>query len=110
MIDLPIDQTSPWFQFSTELEQVTYGFSFRWNEREGCWYVDLLDGEGNQIVSGRKVLLGALFAKYRSNPAVPQLGDVYVSDTSNGGEDAGFGDLGRRVVLTYVTDAEVAAL
>lgn len=110
MTDLPIDQSSPWFQFSTELDQVTYGLEFLWNTREGCWYVTLRDGEGNALVSGRKVTLGSLFRKYRATQGVLPLGDIYVIDTTNSGVDAAFADLGRRVILRYVTDVEMAAL
>lgn len=108
IIDLPITQDGSWFQFSIELDQVTYGFEFRWNEREGCWYLTLRDGEGNALLSSRKVVLGALFRKYRGTAGVPQLGDVYVFDTSGGELDAGLEDLGRRVVLTYASDSEFA--
>lgn len=111
MIDLPVQQVGSWFDFSTELDSVTYGFEFRWNEREGCWYCTLKDGEGNALVSGRKVVLGPLFRKYRGVPGVMQLGDVYAIDTDSGaaaGEsDPGLEDLGRRVVLTYATDLEL---
>lgn len=106
IVDLPVLQDGSWFQFSIELDSVTYQFEFRWNERESCWYTTLRDGEGNPIVSGRKVVLGPLFHKFRSNPSAPQLGDVYVTDTSGAELDAGLEDLGRRVKLTYASDSE----
>lgn len=115
MTRLPVLQAGSWFQFSTELDGVTFGFAFRWNEREGNWYVSLLDGDGNALVSGRKIVVGAgLFRAYRANPKVMQSGDVYVIDTDAGvttgdvlGIDPGYSDLGSRVVLTYATDAEL---
>lgn len=106
-IDLPVNQTGSWFQFSTELDGVTYGFEFRWNEREGFWFCTLRDGEGNALVSGRKVVLGSLFRKYRSRAGVFQAADVYAVDTGAGDVDAGYADLGRRVLIVYGTDAEV---
>jgi hypothetical protein len=106
---LPIEQTGPWFQFQTELDGVTYGFEFRWNEREGYWFCTLSDGEGNPIVSGRKVVLGPLFKKFRSREPVWPAADVYALDTGSGDVDAGFADLGRRVILIYATDEEIAA-
>lgn len=106
---LPIDQTGSWFQFQTELDGVTYGFEFRWNEREGFWFCTMRDGEGNAIVSGRKVVLGPLFAKYRSREPVWPAADVYALDTGAGDVDAGYADLGRRVLLIYATDAEIIA-
>lgn len=107
ILDLPVQQDGSWFEFSVELDQVTFGFEFRWNEREACWYVTLKDGEGNAIVSGRKVVIGGLFRKFRSRSGAPQLGDVYVTDTSGAGVDAGLEDLGRRVKLTYSSDSEL---
>lgn len=109
MTDLPIVQTSPWFVFSTELNQVTYGFEFRWNDREGAWYVTLLDGQSNVLVAGRKVVLGPLFSRYRGVPGVWQDADIFVTDTSFGGLDPSYTDLGRRVVLTYATYEEYLA-
>lgn len=108
IVDLPITQDGSWFQFSIELDQVSYGFEFRWNEREGCWYLTLRDGEGNALVSSRKVVIGPLFRNFRGTAGVMQTGDVYVVDTSGTGLDAGLEDLGRRVVLTYASDSELA--
>lgn len=107
MIDLPIIPQGSWFQFSTELDGVTFGFEFRWNERLQLWFCTLRDGEGNALVSGRAVVLGPLFRKFRANAGVPQLGDVYALDTNGTSIDAGLGDLGSRVVLTYATDVEL---
>lgn len=108
IVDLPVQQDGSWFEFSIELDLVTYGFEFRWNERESCWYCTLRDGEGTVLVAGRKVVLGMLFHKFRSKPGVPQLGDVYVTDTDGTELDAGLEDLGRRVKLTYASDSEFA--
>lgn len=107
MIELPVVQDGSWFQFSIELDQVTYGFEFRWNEREGCWYCTLRDGEGNALVSGRKVVLGSMFRASRGTEGVMQAADVYVLDANDTDLDPGLEDLGKRVVLVYATDAEM---
>ena len=110
MKDLPVKKDGSWFTFSTELDGVTFGFELRWNERDEAWFVTLRDGEGNAIVSGRKVVLGALFSAFRACAAVMQAGDVYaidLSETEAGQRDPGFDDIGTRVVLTYASDAEV---
>lgn len=107
IIDLPVTPIGSWFQFSTELDKVSFGFELRWNERESCWYCSLLDGDGNVLIAGRKVVLGGLFRKYRGREGTPQLGDVYAIDTSGAGVDATLTDLGKRVVLTYMSDSEI---
>jgi hypothetical protein len=105
---LPITPDGSWTQVSTELSGVTYGFEFLWNEREGCWYCNLRDGQGALIVTGRKVVLGALFRQYRGFVGVMQDSDVYVLDTDKAQRDPGYEDLGRRVILLHATDAELA--
>jgi hypothetical protein len=110
MIKLPIDQNSSWFKFVTELDGASYGFEFRWNERDGAWYCTLRDGEDNALVSGRKVVLGPMFWRFHATVGVLPLGDIYVTDSSGTNLDPGYADLGRRVVLSYASDAEILAL
>lgn len=108
MIDLPIVQTGPHFQFSTELEGVAFTFEFRWNDREEAWFLTLGDGEGNPIAAGVRVVVNyPLFSRFR-DPRLPT-GFLIAVDTEATERDPGFEDLGRRVVLTYATAAELAA-
>lgn len=107
MFTLPIDQQGPHFNFVTELDQVSYGFTFRWNTRDECWRLDLADGNGDPIVSGRKVLINQSLLQGAGGDRLPP-GKLIAFDTGGQNLNPGFEDLGRRVVLTYFTAAELA--
>ena len=108
---LPVAVTSPRFGFTTELDGVTYGLSFRWNQRVGGWYFDLLDGEGEALLSGLRLAINVAFlARFRAagRPNLPP-GELLALDTSQADEDAAFGDLGQRVLLYYLPVADLDA-
>jgi len=108
ILQLPINQEGAQFQFSTELDGTTFGLLFRWNDRVGQWSMDVLDGEGVAIVTGIRVVLDVpLLSRYRGLAATPP-GDIIAVDTSGTQTEAGFEDIGRRVVLYYLSQEEIA--
>lgn len=107
MIDLPIIQEGPHFRFVTELEGLAYSFEFRWNDREEAWFLTVGDGEGNPLAAGVRVVVNFPLLNRFRNPALPP-GFLIAVDTEATERDPGFEDLGRRVVLTYATAAELA--
>lgn len=106
-VDLPIDtQGTAWFAFSCELVGVTYGFTFRWNDREGAWFLDLTDGEGNPIGSGIKIVVSLdLLGPFHSDPRCP-VGALVAFDTTGQDLDPGFADLGDRVLVMFMEPAD----
>lgn len=105
---LPISQEGAQFSFSCELEGVSYTFRFRWNDRDGAWFMEIGDGSGNTIISGIKVLLGLYLLNLASSSALPT-GDFVAIDTTDQDVDAGFEDLGRRIQIYYFTRDELIA-
>ena len=106
---IAIEQESPYFRLTTELDGISYSLSFRWNGRAGQWVLDLGDGDGNVIKAGIRCVLGVpLLYQYQGQPGVPAGFLVFV-DTTNANRDMEYADLGRRVVLTYVPAADMAA-
>lgn len=105
---LPTRTDVPLYSFTTQLEGVTYGFTFRWNGRDSAWYFDLSDSDGNPLLSGRKVVLGAfLLARFRT-PGLPP-GEMQAVDTSGANVDAGLDELGARVQLLYIESTDLPA-
>ncbi len=105
---LPFTSEFPFYDFSVVLEGATYQFDVKWNQRDGAWYFDLLDEEGNAIRHGVKIVLGAALAgRVAADDRLPGLLQAF--DTSGASTDAGIDDLGSRVVVVYYTAAEVAA-
>lgn len=100
LLSLPIDQTDAFFGFSCELDGIAYSFSFRWNQRIGAWFMTVGDGEGTDIVSGVRIVLSLDLLAHYNNVLLPP-GRMYAFDTTGSNVDAGFEDLGRRVVVLY---------
>ncbi len=107
MIELPVNQEGPLFGFATELDGVTYGLTFRWNNRVEQWVMDLSDGEGTLLVAGIRVVIDTpLLARYRGRANTPP-GEMMAIDTSGQSMESDLEAIGRRVVLFYVEAAEL---
>jgi len=106
---IPLQTSVSSFRQRTSLDGVPFELEFRWNERDGAWYMSIADTDGNPLRSGIRLavdspLLHSLVSDTRPN------GELYAIDIEDSGEEAGFDDLGQRVVLYYVTAAERAVL
>jgi len=76
-----------------------------WNDRDAAWYFDMLDGDENTIIAGVKIVLGAYLGRTaRQKPFTNGVLGLY--DTSGAGLDAGFDDLGSRVVMKWLPTSE----
>jgi hypothetical protein len=90
----------------TSLDGRDYVLRFRWNQRDGHWFLSIADPTDVVIASGIKLvtdfplLLGVVDA--RRPP-----GELFVSDAQGRAEDPGFADLGARFLLRYMTRAEL---
>lgn len=100
MVQLPISQEGPHFRFSTELDDTTFGFEFRWNARDSAWYMSIFDGNGTELASGIKVVLNAALPANYTAAGMPGKALVAV-DTAGTDEEAGYSDLGRRIIIVY---------
>jgi len=96
------------FRVNTVLEGTEFIFDVRWNGRDSAWYMDLLDVDGDLIRAGMKIALGSPMGIRVADARFPD-GLFSPSDLSNSGVDAGFDDLGVRVVVFFFTNAELAA-
>lgn len=97
---LPIDSSSPHYEFQTTLDGTTYGFEFRWNTRASAWFFSILDSAGNYLLSELRLIVGFPLAERTRNENLPP-GILIASDTTGGGADPGLNDLGSRVKLIY---------
>ncbi len=107
-VGIPLRSDLTFFDLVIPLDAVNYTLQFRWNLREGAWYMDVLDDTGTTILmAGIKLVvdyaLGIQFAD-RSPP-----GFFMMLDTSGKGDDPGISDLGARCKLIYWTAADLAA-
>lgn len=106
-VEIPIaenDQSR--FTQVTPLEGVDFLFEFRWNEREQRWYMDVRSVDGESVFMGVKIVadwsLLRLLVRDDDRPA----GEIYAHDTTGAG-DPRLGELGTRVRLIYIPEAEL---
>lgn len=99
---LPLIPSVPAYQFGTTLDGIQYLFNIRWNTREEAWYMDILKEDETPIRHGIKVTLGSFLGRRSVNPDFPP-GVLMAYDTSQENRDAGFDDLGTRVVVFFYT-------
>lgn len=101
------------YDFTTTIGASTYTFTVSWNYREDSWYFDVDDANGSNLISSVKLCLGAFLG--RTTPASPFTDGVMIAvDTAatHGGDahEAGFDDLGTRVIIKYFEAADWIAL
>lgn len=103
---LPVVANSAHFQVGVELDRVSYQLRLRWNPRLEVWVLDVLDADGAQLAAGVRVVVNVPLLDRLGYEGLPA-GTLIPIDTSDQDLDAAFGDLGRRVVLLYLTADEV---
>jgi hypothetical protein len=106
MIEITLQNITPRFSQEVELSGVTYALQFEWNDRDQSWAFGVSDVDGVVLAQGLPVRVGfPLLARIRVAGLPP--GSIEAIDTSGRGIEAGFADLGARVVLVYSTPDEL---
>lgn len=96
-----------WIQ-RTAIAGRDYELTFRWNQRDGHWYLDLADENGSSIVRGISLVAGYPLLRGIVDERRPP-GELAINDTTNADDvDPGFSDLGTRFELLYFTPEELA--
>lgn len=88
------------FYFTVSLDGKTYQLDFQFNDREGKWYFDLLDTEGNHIRDGVKVIVNWPFLEIATSILKPA-GEMLCLDTRLATSDPGLDNLGIDSFLVY---------
>jgi hypothetical protein len=109
MIIIPTRTNIPAYREIVSIEETNFEFEFRWNAREESWTMDIRTELGVDIIAGVKVIPDwDLLGRFTSE--LLPTGKFLAFDTSGGGLPPGLQDLGDRVQLLYMTEAELAAL
>ena len=109
---LPFRGSLAAYDFSTTIGSATYTFLVGWNYRENAWYVSITDADNNVVISSVKLCLGAFLGRTAAAPPFTD-GVLVAIDTNSindGGVEAGFDDLGSRVVIRYVETADLLTM
>lgn len=94
------------YRFACAIDDVTYLFDVRWNDRAKAWYFSLAESDGTPIIDGIKIVLGAYLGRQCGHDLFKN--GVFVAvDTSGKELDAGFDDMGVRVIVKYIPVLEL---
>ncbi len=109
-VTLPCKPSIGLYTVGTTLLGDDYTFKFAWNEREdedvGAWRMSIYDANNTTIATGIKIVLGAFLGSHTDHQLFRN-GVLIAVDLSQQEIDAGFHDLGARVVLQYVPVLEL---
>jgi hypothetical protein len=84
----------------------TYIFNTRWNSRDAAWYIDIYENDYTPIALGVKLVLGLQLGRAMKYRKFFQEHVLQVIDTANTQTDAGYDDLGDRVVVMHMSMTE----
>jgi len=84
----------------TDLEQTTFGFQFRWNDRDQAYYFNILNESGDVIRAGVRVIVNFELLRQLVDEGRP-LGKFLAWDPRSDPQPPVFGEIGDAVILTY---------
>ena len=110
MIRIPTLQSVAFYSQRTTIDDTEYVLRFKWNERDGAWFMDILDEDEGALALGLKLVPGWPILYY-----VPPLdylprGDFYVYTTDGTAAEPTLDNLGTDFELLYITPEEIAGL
>jgi hypothetical protein len=110
MITIPVyPQVSARWITSIELDGIQYTLRFDWSTRESLWYMDILDLDGNAILTSICLLPSYyLLAQYIGVPNIPP-GEFILLDEESNIDTAivTYDNLGDRFKLNYLELVEL---
>ena len=105
-LEIPLKASIGYYRLGTSIGGTHYLLDVRWNVSAAAWYVDFFEADETAIILGVKIVLGAYLGR-RSNHALFTNGVFVAMDMSNQGQEAGFDDLGSRVLVQYIPVVEL---
>lgn len=109
---IPFQPSVAHCEFQTLLDGQLITIEQRWNaadnEGAGAWYFDLRTSDGVVLARSIKIVLGPPLARRVEHP-LTRNGCIVARDLSGQGREAGFDDLGARVIVMYFTAYEMAS-
>ncbi|MBU0975160.1 hypothetical protein KKD03_05675 [Patescibacteria group bacterium] len=103
---IDLTNADPYFSKVATLDGTDFILEFQWNEREARHYCSLKDAAGTELVGATKVVVDTPWLVHETSASMPA-GQLWFIDSTGAGIDPGLLDLGRRVQLMYVEEANV---
>lgn len=107
---IAIDGSLVWYSAQATLDGVDYLLELAWNTRDSRWYLSLFSAAGVALAQSIPLVVDfPLLRRFRGEEFPP--GYLMAIDTTGAGREIEVqDDLGARVQLVYLTEAEVDAL
>lgn len=71
IFEIPLDPSIASFTQETDMDGTTYSLTFRWNAREGAWYLTIADLDGAIVLASTKLVGGANLLRYSNDSRKP---------------------------------------
>lgn len=109
MIKIPIDPALFFQSLEMSLDGLSYQIETRYQQRDDSYYLSVSTSAGDAVFTGCRVVVDrALGAEYRGFNELA--GRIVAYDASGKRLDPKRGDLGARVQIYYLTNAEIAEI
>lgn len=103
-LEIPTSTTLANYSEQVTLDGATFTLSFLFNAREGFWYLDIFDLQGNRIRSGIKIVINFPLLRLIASLDAPP-GELIAVDPTGADLEPGLTDLGDAATLVYVEAA-----
>lgn len=102
-------QTIPYYSETVDLDGENFLLVFKWNVRDESWYLSMYQEDETPVAVGMRLVVGWNPIRRLIGTDAP-LGALYVHDTTGTDEEAGFDELGTRVLVLYYDEDEIESL
>lgn len=102
-------QKIPYYSEIVDLDGENFLMVFKWNFRDSTWYFSLYQEDETPVAVGMRLVVGWNPLRRLVGTDRP-LGSIYVHDTVGTDVEAGFEELGTRVLVLYYDEDEIASL
>ena len=109
MITIPLRAVAD-YSIDVDLDLRPFTMIFKWNYRGQYWTVEFWTREDVLIHGAIKIVLEYDLLQYTRHIAELPQGKLVVIDTTETGDPIVFADLGVRLDLVYITEADLAEL
>jgi hypothetical protein len=100
VLEIPLRSDVDNYDFSVDLEGITYIFELAWNDRSSLWSLIISDAERNVILGAIPIMVNAnLLERFKMQNLPP--GTLALLDLSGSGLEAGKTDIGSRCIMIY---------
>lgn len=99
-LEIPLNSNRQSYQFSIDLDGVTYNMKVKYVERVDLWFMDILDVSENPIVTGMPIQTNVDILAQITSEEKPQGSFIAIDETGNN-RDASVDTLGNDIKLIY---------